>query len=307
MNNLSKFLFSVRRYFNRWKYTFSPKVEVPFIVDQIYLSFEKSLKRDSDVSSLYYHTWYRVYLNSRDYNYFHQDFREIVRRTTEDMMIKVKSDYRCSSSYVPHSPAWQIRFIEVGDGVTRDEVTGEEIHLDEKTPIKIVPGRYPANIDSNTNTFTINTNGQIKSINLNPYAFKNIEKVGEGNFIAPINIVHSDGAQPVNGDSFTLAIIAGSKFLVNGKRTDKFVMNEQRLFIAGRSSSSKINGISVLKIDNERIVNPHALLINENGILRIEPQPNCHVYQGGNVINGTIDWPQGSLFDFAHETTIKNI
>lgn len=310
MSSFSEFLLKVRRYYYRLEYTFYPKVELPYIVDQVYLLFEKSLKKDSSCTSLYYHTWFRIYLSSHDYHVFHPDFREIVKRTIQEMMMRIRSDYRFSNDYISHSPAWQFSFVEVcDDAITIDDPTKEEIHFDEKHPIRIIAGRYPdpQKIDKETNSFTVVNNGQlVGSIPLNKNAFKNIEKVGEGNFIAPIDILYSDEVQPVVANTITLNINNGAQFLVNRNRTNQYLMREERLYIAGRNSSSKINGIAVLKIDSDRIVNPHALLINQNGTLRIEPGPNCDVYSGGSVINGNIAWPQGTLLDFAHITTIKN-
>ena len=295
----------MKRLYNRCKYYFWPKVVINYIEDQILQSFEKSLK-DSSEDSLYYDTWFRVYLEEKDYRCLHQDFREIVRRTTKEMVRIIKQDGRYFDKYEAHTSAWQISFIKFVDG-TCDKVTGEKIDLSKKHPIWIVTSRFPEEekINPNTNTFTAVINGQVQSIPLNKNVFKNIEKVGEGDFIAPIYALLSEESSSKRIATITLTIQVGDLFLVNNNKTDKYVMKEHRLYIGGRNSPAQYNNIPVLKIDNERIPTAHAIIINDNGKLRID-EIKEKVFYGRKEIKSYTEWQKGVSLNFANITQIKN-
>ncbi len=48
-----------------------------------------------------------------------------------------------------------------------------------------------------------------------------------------------------------------SYFLVNGQKTDKYVITSERLQITGPSATTSTDGAELLKIDNDSIMNPH--------------------------------------------------
>lgn len=198
--------------------------------------------------------------------------------------------------YIPHSKYWKIQFVEFKPDCVISSDTDTHFEV-EKGHVMIVSDLYAndfggplsdgASSGGRVVTTVHNVKGttSLQNLAINTDAFKDVTILGQNSFrLEFLRNDLSDGSQKSNvaerpaGTSadnapkpqqkqsstpVSSARAAGelqifeSSFMVNGQKTDKYVINTDNLQITGPNATTSTDGSELLKIDDDSIMNPH--------------------------------------------------
>ena len=197
--------------------------------------------------------------------------------------------------YIPHSKYWKIQFVEFKQDCVISSDTDTHFEV-EKGHVMIVSDLYandlggPLSDNASSGGRVVTTVHNVKgttslqNLAINTDAFKDVTILGQNSF--RLEFLRSDlgeGGQrshvaerpantgfdnvsrpqqrpsnPVSSAKATGELqIFESSFMVNGQKTDKYVINSENLQVTGPSATSGTNGTEILKIDDDSIMNPH--------------------------------------------------
>lgn len=231
------------------------------------------------------------------YNKIRKDLIMVVQATTRELeyILKTKVNPKKFSNYErPHSPYWQFLFQKVEKG-TRISSSNQIV---EDNSILIVSETFPEGRDKNTkdqgNQVRVSIrSGKPKGMNETSFqkeAFVGVIPVSEGEFVVPFSIMSSKTASLDNNRQNVLLTLSinNASFLVDGKKTSTYQMTTNEIYIAGKNANGIINGIGVLRIADNHIMNPQLHILYYEGTITINARGdvNCRSRRIGS--NGVV-------------------
>ena len=197
--------------------------------------------------------------------------------------------------YIPHSKYWKIQFVEFKSDCVISSDTDTHFEV-EKGHVMIVSDLYAndfggplsegASSGGRVVTTVHNVKGttSLQNLAINTDAFKDVTILGQNSFRLeflrndladsspkshaperPTNTGTDNVSRPQQRQSNPVSSakatgelqIFESSFMVNGQKTDKFVINSVNLQITGPNATDSPDGAEILKIDDDSIMNPH--------------------------------------------------
>lgn len=249
----------------------------------IALHFIKSIRKKSIVgnnvtNSLSYDTMYMIYIPDAVYKKIRRELIMIVQATTREFeyILRTKVDKEKFPNYnQPHSPYWQFMFQPVPKG---SQIPGSNVVVKDDS-IAIESETFPEGRDQNTvdndNQVRVSIRSQ-RSVGMNQTyfnknAFIGINQVSEGEFVVPLGVSSTTQEQSVNRQSVLLTLsISNASFLVNGNKTKTYHMTTNELYVSGKNANDNYNGVRVLRIADNHIMNPQVHIKYVGGIISLD-------------------------------------
>lgn len=269
---------------------------------------QKSITGNSRTNLLSYDTMFTIYLPEKTYNKIKGQLIMIVKAITSELeyILKAKVDPKQFPNYnLPHSPYWQFVFqqVPVGSKINDKEVMEDFFYIESET---FPPGRDKDTKDNNRIvSIRSKKSAGIGDTSINMEAFDGVKPITEGEYVVPFGkFLKGQGLSSNSSNSqdalLTLSI-KNASFLVNGEKTNTYSMTTDEIYIAGKNANDMLNGVKVLHISDNHIMNPQVhiscqgkdIAIDANGNVRYRNKAIGHssvnIVKGSSIlINDTI-------------------
>lgn len=256
---------------------------------------EKSILGNYDTNFLSYDTMYVVYLPEPVYKKSRKELIMIVQASTREFefILRSKVDSKKFPNFnLPHSPYWQFLFQPVPSG---SKISGNNQIVDDNSMI-IESETFPEGRDKNTK----DQRAQVISIRsrrstgmsetyFNKDAFVEVHPISEGEFVVPFGMSSfKREVSNVKQSALLTLSISNASFLVDGKKTNIYKLTTNELYIAGKNANDTYNGIRVLRICDNHIMNPHLHILCAKGNITIEAKGDVTYRHKKIGSNGTV-------------------
>lgn len=260
--------------------------------------WKKSITGNRETNFLSYDTMFTIYLSEKTYKKIKGQFIMIVKAVTCELeyILKTKVDPKnFPKNYnLPHSPYWQfiIQQVPVGSKINNKEVMEDFFDIESET--------FPLGRDQNTRD--INGRVSIRSkksagigdTTINMEAFEGVKPITEGEYVVPFGkIINGQGLSSNSHDALLTLTIQNASFIVNGERTNTFSMTTDEIYIAGRNANDMLNGVKVLRISDNHIMNPQVHVCCQGGAIAIDANGNVR-YRNRPVGRSSVNIARGS-------------
>ena len=253
------------------------------IRNQIALHFiesiwQKSMVGNIETNTLSYDTMYTIFLPEKIYKKIHKELIMIVKATAKEfeyiLKTKVNSD-KFPNHDTPHSPYWQFLFQPVPQG---SKIPGSDQTISDNS-VFIESETFPEGRDKNTKDQGNKVRVSIRSKRstgmnetyFNKEAFVGVNPVSEGEYVVPFGKSLTNSEALVNRQSALLTLtISNASFLVDGKKSNIYRMTTNEIYIAGKNANDSYNGVRVLRIADNHIMNPQLHILYAQGTITVD-------------------------------------
>ncbi len=273
---------------------------------------QKSITGNSKTNLLSYDTMFTVYLPEKIYKKIHKELIMIVKATTKELehILKTKVNPDKFPNYnTPHSPYWQFLFqpVPLGSKIPDSDQTISDNSL------LIESDTFPEGRDKNTKDQGNHVRVSIRSKRstgmnetyFNKEAFVGVNSVSEGEYVVPFGKSLSNSEALVNRQSALLTLtISNAFFLVDGQKTNIYRMTTNEIFIAGKNANDTYNGVRVLRIADNHIMNPQIHICCQGGTIVIDANGNVR-YRNKTIGRSSVNIVRGSSILINDTTQIE--
>lgn len=239
---------------------------------------QKSITGNKETNFLSYDTMYTVFLPESTYKKSRKELIMLVKATTKELeyILKTKVDSQKFPNFgLPHSPYWQFLFQPVPQG---SKIPGRDQLLPNNS-IFIESETFPEGRDKNTKDQGNQVRVSIRSKRstgmnetyFNKDAFVGVNPVSEGEFVVPFGKLSSNTEANTNRQSPLLTLsISNASFLIDGKKSNIYRMTTNEIYIAGKNANDTYNGVRVLRIADNHIMNPQLHILYTQGTITVD-------------------------------------
>ncbi len=262
--------------------------------------WQKSITGNNRTNLLSYDTMFTIYLPEKTYKKIKGQLIMIVKAATSELeyILKTKVASKKFPNYnLPHSPYWQFVFQQapIGSKINNKEVLEDFFYIESET--------FPLGRDQNTK----DNNGKISirskksagigDTSINMDAFDGVKPITEGEYVVPFGkILKGQGLSSMSSNSHDALLtlsIKNASFLVNGERTSTFSMTTDEIYIAGKNANDILNGVKVLHILDNHIMNPQVHISCQGGAIAVDANGNVR-YRNKMIGHSSINIVKGS-------------
>lgn len=238
------------------------------LLDALCYHFNKRLNEETTTKGMLFATSFVIYMNAEDYHAREQSFAHTVRESVNVFNDKIRKMMKTRySDYKPHAEYWLFQFVPLQEGnlvegMDQTTLAPKEVFiLSSIYPISAGGGvtgassseRMVATVHDSKNSRTMSG----WAVNTSALSGLTIEakdrfRVDFNKFAEVKDEIKSDA--PENISRATIKITS-SEFLIDDRRERAIYMLNDYLQISGRGGKSTSGGMTVVRIDNERVMN----------------------------------------------------
>lgn len=237
------------------------------LLDALCYHFNKRLNEETTTKGMLFATSFVIYMNAEDYHAREQSFAHTVREAVNVFNDEIRKKKTRYSDYKPHAKYWQFQFVPLQegnlvDGMDQTTLAPKEVFiLSSIYPISDDKGAAGAS-DNERMVATVHDSKNSRTmsgwaVNTSALSGLTVEakdrfRVDFNNFAEVKDEIKSDA--PENISRATIKITS-SVFLINDRRERAIYMLNDYLQISGPGGKSTSGGMTVVRIDNERVMN----------------------------------------------------
>lgn len=265
------------------------------ILDAIMRHFQQTVSRLSTKYTFLYHTSFTVYLKAANYQEISDSLPFIASGAEQMLTEEINNQVKNRPGYKPHSSLWQFQLVEIPEDAEIDGISREE--MQQSVVVQIQSSLFPPT-ERNQETGSGRIVTTVQGINslrairncINPEILGRLHLVERDRIQLSLNL---DPAKRVESGRriprsdrparYVAVLVAEEgRFLDNrsNQPIHTVAMISDELHISGRNAMGATQGAEVVRIDSDRILNPH---------VRIRRDPTSGQFQlaaiGKTVLN----------------------
>lgn len=265
------------------------------ILDAIMRHFQQTVSRLSTKYTFLYHTSFTVYLKAANYQEISDSLPFIASGAEQMLTEEINNQVKNRPGYKPHSSLWQFQLVEIPEDAEIDGISREE--MQQSVVVQIQSSLFPPT-ERNQETGSGRIVTTVQGINslrairncINPEILGRLHLVERDRIQLSLNL---DPAKRVESGRriprsdrparYVAVLVAEEgRFLDNtsNQPIHTVAMTSDELHISGRNAMGAAQGAEVVRIDSDRILNPH---------VRIRRDPTSGQFQlaaiGKTVLN----------------------
>jgi len=257
-----------------------PYLSAQGLLDYIFSEFKERLEEETTEIYLLFPTCFYIYLHQSDYEERKEGFGHAVSGIVNMFHDYIRKKMMKYPDYIPHATYWRVQFLPIKDSMFTEDKNGKEITVKQKEPF-IISTIYSTNISKGnfgsenfTATRRDSDSRKVEKYNVNPRALIDVERVGDcftvkfdKSFEKIRKEIYSDDRNNMEQFAIAFLTITIGKFFGVEEEKNKYSMTSNELYISGKNDDR--TNLQILKIDNERVLNPHIHIKYNAGVFKI--------------------------------------